>query len=93
MYACVQKPGADFRGGLRAEKAITYFSRPTPRPLVRELTLEERAVSRWFRRQKFIADSSPTLIYWQNGLTSVEIQRKTGSPVPTRRGRLRDPGA
>ena len=33
MYACVQKPGADFRGGLRAEKAITYFSRPTPPPL------------------------------------------------------------
>jgi hypothetical protein len=63
-----------YRGGLRAGKAITYFSRPTPRPLVRELTLEERSVSRWFRPQKFIADSSPMLIYWQNGLTSVEIQ-------------------
>jgi hypothetical protein len=63
-----------------------------PRPLVRELTLEERSVS-WFRGQKFITDSSPTLIYWQNGLTSVEIQRKKAFPVPTRTGRLRDPGA
>lgn len=93
MYACVQKPGADFRGVCGQKRRSLTFRDPPPRPLVRELTLEERAVSRWFRRQKFIADSSPTLIYWQNGLTSVEIQRKTGSPVPTRRGRLRDPGA
>jgi hypothetical protein len=56
------------------------------------LTREERSVS-WCRGQKFITDSSPTLIYWQNGLTSGEIQRKKAFPVPTRTGRLRDPGA